>query len=116
MSVHFTIPWAQGTESIPSGGGYIRYGELTLWRRVHTLIPGYPGMGLGVRVNPNPTLTRCTYGVILVSCRLFVCVTCFSSLQLGNTIARDIVVWCYSRRVSCVCVWPVSLIYSLGTP
>jgi len=23
MSVHFTIPWAQGMESIPSGGGYI---------------------------------------------------------------------------------------------
>jgi len=35
MSVHFTIPWpwAQGMES-------------TLWRRVHTFIPGYiPGYG-----------------------------------------------------------------------
>ena len=42
MSVHFTIPWAQGMESIPSGGGYI---------------PSYPGTYPGME-HPRLALTR----------------------------------------------------------
>jgi len=47
MSVHFTIPWAQGMESIPLRGGY----------RVHALIPGYIPGYMGMAEHPSTYYT-----------------------------------------------------------
>jgi len=48
MSVHFTIPWAQGMESIPSGGGYI---------------PSYPGTYPGME-HPRISNPRFAQGAV----------------------------------------------------